>query len=607
MQMEEQKSRRSRQSATLTQTLTIAFVLVSVLPLLLVGSFQTFRNFQARREAIANQQRLIANDAANSVASFVEAEFSTLRALAQTSDVSPDMAEEQREILDNLLSLQPAFREALLLDATGQTLAKASKHSVVTSADLTDLSESELFKQVSQDQRYISSVHIDETTNEPLVTLAVPVKNVFGELEGVLVAQVNLKFMWDLVGSLTIGDEGLAYVVDRQGNLLAFRDTSRVLSGENLGYLDEVAKFIKGQAISDEMAGALSSSGIDGTNVLAASAPLGTPDWAVVVELPVTEAYASIFQDLLISATVILISIIVAGAAGIYLARRLAAPLLDLSQTASRIAGGELELTASARGTAEVNQLAAAFNSMTTQLRVFIQSLERRVQERTQALNTGSEVSRSLSTILDLNELVNEVVNQVQAAFNYYHVHIYLLDDTGQTLTMAGGTGSAGEKMLADGHQIKVGQGLVGRAAADNTTLLVPDVTQEEGWMPNPLLPETKAETAVSIASGEQVLGVLDVQQDATNGLGQADVDLLQTISNQVAIALRNSRLYAELQQQAQREARINEINQKILETTDVKSAMQVAIRELGRATGASETGIYLDIGEKGNGRSHTS
>jgi GAF domain-containing protein len=197
----------------------------------------------------------------------------------------------------------------------------------------------------------------------------------------------------------------------------------------------------------------------------------------------------------------------------------------------------------------EIGALATAFGDMTTRLQQILGTLEQRVADRTKALATSSEVSRRLSTILNQKELVIEVVEQVKEAFGYYHAHIYLVE--GDELAMAGGTGDAGAAMLADGHKLPKGRGLVGRAAESNEPVLVSNTTQDPDWLPNPLLPETKSELAVPISIGDRVLGVLDVQHDVTDGRGQEDVDALQSIANQVAVAIQNINQYEKTQKVA--------------------------------------------------------
>jgi GAF domain-containing protein len=250
----------------------------------------------------------------------------------------------------------------------------------------------------------------------------------------------------------------------------------------------------------------------------------------------------------------------------------------------------------------ELGTLAKTFNEMTARLRQTIMFQDQRIAERTRALEVSAEVSRRLSTILDEKELVKEMVSQIQEAFNYYHVHIYLFDPAGERLIMVGGTGAAGQKMLESGHQLTPGKGLVGRAAETKNLILAADVSLDPDWLPNPLLPETKAEVAVPIAVGEKVLGVLDVQQNISHGLTQEDAELLQSIANQVAIALQNARAYERAKRQAVREATINLIGQKIQSTTTIDNALRIAVRELGQVTGASQTAVRLSGNLPANG-----
>lgn len=193
---------------------------------------------------------------------------------------------------------------------------------------------------------------------------------------------------------------------------------------------------------------------------------------------------------------------------------------------------------------ARLNEAQAASQKLT----VLQTSLEDRVAERTRALQSSLEVSQHLATLPDRERLAPAVAEVVQRAFGYYHAQIYLLDESKTKLALVGGTGEAGRVLLAQGHQIEVGQGLVGRAAAANRMALALDTRSEPNWLPNVLLPDTRAEVAVPIAIGAEVLGVLDVQDDQVWTADETRLTLLQNIANQAAVALQNARQFVQTQ-----------------------------------------------------------
>ena len=311
-------------------------------------------------------------------------------------------------------------------------------------------------------------------------------------------------------------------------------------------------------------------------------------------------AQANSTQTFTFSIITIFVVLIISTALAITLSSQITKPILALTNTAQEISGGKFDIQAQVNSSDEVGTLAQTFNIMTSRLGQAFADVNRRAAE----LATVAEVGTATATILEIDKLLQEVVNLSKERFNLYHSHIYLLDEAGENLVLASGAGEPGRQMKAKGLSIplKREQSLVARAARERTGVTVNDVTKAPDFLPNPLLPNTRSELAVPMIVGGKVIGVFDVQSDQVGRFTDSDINIQITLAAQVATSIQNVRSFEESKAQAALESLVNTIGQKIQRSTTVEDTLQIAIRELGQALGASRVSanIQSNIQSKG-------
>ncbi len=178
---------------------------------------------------------------------------------------------------------------------------------------------------------------------------------------------------------------------------------------------------------------------------------------------------------------------------------------------------------------------------------------EETIAQRATQLQTIAQISTIANSILDEQRLLQEVVDLIKTRFGLYHAHIYLLESKQENLVLAAGAGEVGRQMVAEKRSISLAQtqSLVARAARTRESVIVNDVVREATFLPNPMLPDTRAEMAIPMIAGQELIGVLDVQANRVGYFSTEDANIQMTLAAQVAIALQNARAYTQAQQQA--------------------------------------------------------
>jgi GAF domain-containing protein len=207
------------------------------------------------------------------------------------------------------------------------------------------------------------------------------------------------------------------------------------------------------------------------------------------------------------------------------------------------------------RAAAERSNIATLENA-NRELATLGRQLEQRVEERTTALNrrtaqleAASFVSRQTASILDPSQLLDEVVQLISDRFDYYHAGIFLLDTRGQFAVLQAASSEGGKRMLARGHRLEVGrEGIVGYAAFQRRARIALDVGEEAVFFSNPDLPHTRSEMALPLIVRDKPMGVMDIQSTEPGAFAEEDISALQSLADQIALALDNARLLAESQ-----------------------------------------------------------
>lgn len=531
----------------LGRTLLTAFLLLAIVPLSTISWYATTRERQNIQREVMAKLSSIATLVETEVRRWTDHHMANLALLAALPDTRENVdillvadsqhdgaagtaaREKLRAQLRTALEREPAFRRLAVLDDTGRILLSTDPQSEGSSAR-------ELLELVpTPGLRFLT---LDPNADVGLVILQ-RVVGLSGQETGWLVGWLNLSELADSLRAVELGQRGEVYLVDAdrvalpQGQTVESPGIEIALAGKNTGGLQK------------------NYAGVPVIGVYRWIPELGL---ALVAEQTQAETFATADS---ITATVVGVTLIAALVTAIIAAivtRQITRPVVRLTESALNIAAGNLAQRVPVTSRDEIGILTYVFNHMAAELKALYDDLESKVAERTALLQKANyqiqrraiqmqvslEVGQAVTSILDPDRLLQQVVRVVRNRFLYSYAAVYTTDDNGTHLVLRAYDGEAdpfpGERISCELS------GPVGRAFRERTPVVESrPITVKIG----PPACYTRSEAALPLCLGEQTLGVLHVQSTDEEGFDQDDVSTLQNVAGQITIALENARAYA--------------------------------------------------------------
>ncbi len=590
-------------SGSLTRSLVQTLLLLTVIPLTLMAVAAYLRaSTLLQDQAVSQMQTLITQQISQvelglkiksirldrlvrqaDLASDVQLALQTNRQSADFSSIRETVIQEFNTL--NVEETSATFSQFMILQPNG-TIQLASKAewegmSLGDSLGVDALADSE--------PRSVTIFDLKPLYPDQLVLLTIqPFLSSSGAVRGFIVGVTEPQSLGSILQPLvSLFPSAQAYFVTAKGQLIGVDPYTQELvllvpsESQKTKLTEEFDKMMGEEEIQPA---SLEFKDQEGTDKLAQAVWLSNMKAGIVLEVNKSAVLGQI--NSLVPFTIFILAAALLGMAFVIFAgsRRLINPVIALTKITRRFANGEMSERASITSNDEIGLLAHSFNQMADELGGLYRSLEGKVEERTQQIRTAAEIAQGITASTDLNELFNKTTRLIVERFNYYQASIFLLDRSGKIATVRSSHGPAAKEFLETNHSLEVGsESIIGWVSAKNEARVASDVIQDPMHFKNDLLPETRAEAAIPIASGDLVFGVLDVQSTEPNAFDPETLTVLRTIANQIAAAINNTTLVQSTQVNFQELERLYRYSRSIAQgksNAEIFRAIDNALKE---------------------------
>lgn len=547
------KNRRGR----LARRLTTWILLIALIPLLLSALLTAYDAVRFSNDMAQSRQEGLVSLGSTYVNNYVNSLLLDLRSAAELGVKSPEQAQAALSALcANSLRL---YRELTIADENGQELYRLDNCAAVPLVDLTNRAQAEEFFRAKRGETFLGPTTFAEN-NEPVMKLSVGAGPENGP-KRVIMAQINLQDLWQPLSALEAGQGAYAYIVDRRGTVIGASDFELVKRNISQSTAPTVFPLI------DKREGVLGARylGLLNDDVIGSSAPIGNTGWGLVIEQPTGDAQ-SLGGSLTVS-FLVLIGVVTVGTviAAVLISRSIVRPINQLAASAEKLSSGDLDTRVTIATKDEIELVGEAFNTMAGRLQNLVGSLEAQIEARTQQLQASADVGRTAAALLDADELLDRVVNLITERFDFYYTAIFLVDAAGDNAVLRAATGEAGRILKDGGHKLPLSlDSMVAYAISKRKPRVALDVGKDAVHFANPLLPDTRSEIALPLMVGQETLGALDVQSERSAAFDEASIAVLQSMANQIAVALFNARSFEKVQKSLEYSERQFEVSREL-------------------------------------------